>query len=49
MDDVLKQYYDERDQDQAIQEVINTTNVMARQALDKDEALRVYIQALYGY
>lgn len=48
MDEVLKSYYDERDQDDIIKELIEDTNAYTKAALEKDNDLRVYVEALYG-
>ena len=48
MDDILKTYYEERDNDEAVVDIINHTNYKARQAMESDEELRVYVEALYG-
>ena len=43
MDDILKTYYEERDNDEAVVDIINHTNYKARQAMESDEELRVYV------
>lgn len=47
MDEMLKTYYDERDQDMAVASIIKSTNEKAEAALEKDESLRLYVEALY--
>lgn len=46
-DEVLQSYLDDRDRDNYIAYVIETTNDKAKQALEKDNDLRVYVEALY--
>lgn len=48
MDELLKTYFEERDQDDKVMEIIQMTNEKAKEALDKDEHLRVYVEALYN-
>lgn len=48
MDETLKAYYDERNQDDKVQEIIEMTNDSAKEALEKDVNLRVYVEALYN-
>lgn len=48
MDETLKNYYEDRDQDDLVQELIQSTKDKAKEALDNDEDLRVYLDALYG-
>ena len=47
MDEVLKTYFDDRDQDTIISGIIMDTNDKAKAALEKDEDLRLYVDALY--
>lgn len=47
MDETLKAYFDERDQDSVVSGIIESTNDKAKAALEKDESLRVYVEALY--
>ncbi|TAH72155.1 MAG: hypothetical protein EWM47_03790 [Anaerolineaceae bacterium] len=49
MDDTLKTYYDEKDQDEMISSIIKTTKEKADAALENDEDLRVYVEALKRY
>jgi len=46
MDEPLKAYYEERDQDEKVRELLENTNEKAKEALDKDEDLRLYLEAL---
>ena len=46
MDDTLKAYYEERDQDEKVKELIENTDKKAKEALDKDVDLRVYLEAI---
>lgn len=48
MDDFLKAYFTDRDQDQKVQELIQSVEEKAKDALEKDEDLRIYLEALYG-
>lgn len=48
MDEKLKTYYEERDQDENIQEIIQRTNDKAKDALNNDLDLRVYVEALFN-
>ncbi|NLO08330.1 MAG: hypothetical protein GX129_00455 [Clostridiales bacterium] len=47
MDDILKTYFDERDNDDLVSWIIEGTNDKANTALKNDENLRVYVEALY--
>lgn len=46
MEEPLKTYYEERDQDEKVQELIENTNEKAKEALNNDVDLRVYLEAL---
>lgn len=46
MDETLKAFYDGSDQDKKVMELIEETNNKAKEALDKDEDLRIYLEAL---
>lgn len=48
MDETLKAYYEERDQDEKVQELMQKTNEKAQEALNNDVDLRVYLEALYN-
>lgn len=48
MDEELKAYFDERDNDEIISGLIDDTNKNAKAALEKDNDLRVYVEALYN-
>ncbi len=48
MDETLKNYFDERDQDEKVQSIIQMTNEKAKEALNNDVDLRVYVEALYN-
>lgn len=47
MDETLKTYFDDRDQDSLVSWIIEETNNKANTALKNDENLRVYVEALY--
>lgn len=47
MDETLKAYYEERDEDEKVLELIQSTNEKAKEALNNDVDLRVYLEALY--
>jgi hypothetical protein len=47
MDETLKNYFDERDNDTLVSSLIQSTNDKADAALKKDEDLRIYVEALY--
>ncbi len=47
MEDTFKEYFDERDLDSTISDIIDTTNDQAKAALEKDESLRLYVESLY--
>jgi hypothetical protein len=47
MDDTLKTYFDERDNDDLVSWIIEGTNDKTNVALKNDENLRVYVEALY--
>lgn len=46
MDETLKAYYDDRDQDEKVQKVIEETDQKAQQVLNEDADLRIYLEAL---
>lgn len=48
MDEMLETYFKERDQDEKVQELIQMTNDKAKEALEKDVDLRVYLEALFN-
>lgn len=48
MDEMLKTYYDERDHDEMVSRIIESTNDKANAALKNDEDLRIYVEALYN-
>ena len=48
MDEALKTYFDERDNDEIISGLLEGTNENAKTALEKDKDLRLYIEALYN-
>jgi hypothetical protein len=48
IDDMLKTYYAARDKDEKVQEIIQMTNEKAKEALNNDVDLRIYVEALYN-
>lgn len=46
MEEPLRTYFEERDQDEKVREIIEKTNEKAKEALDNDEDLKVYLEAL---
>ncbi|MDD4112232.1 MAG: hypothetical protein PHC56_04265 [Herbinix sp.] len=48
MNETLKTYYDERDQDSLVSWIIEETINKSNTALKNDENLRIYVEALYG-
>lgn len=48
MDENLKAYYDERDQDSEVAEIIESIDLKQDEVLEKDSDLKAYLSALYG-
>ncbi len=48
MDEALKTYYDDRNQDKKVKELIKTTNDKVKEAIESDEDLSIYLEALYN-
>lgn len=46
MDEPLKEYYEGRDNDEKVRELIEKTDEKAQEAINKDEDLRIYLEAL---
>ena len=48
MDEYLKTYYDERDQDEEVTEIKESIAAKQEEVLEKDSDLKAYLDALYG-
>lgn len=48
MDEMLKTYFEDRDQDDKVKEIIQMTKEKSKEALNSDVHLRVYVEALYN-
>lgn len=48
MDEYLKNYYDERDQDEEVTEIKESIAAKQEEVLEKDSDLKAYLDALYG-
>lgn len=48
MDEKLKTYYDDRDQDEKVQELYESIDYKQKEVLNRDSDLRIYLDALYN-